>query len=153
MISVLWKYLNLRNNGVTTFKNHAIVLRRLLPWTATVPCVGVNTNTFSFLRKMVMKRAITLFSSTKKISLFKMSLRIKLKTKFIEPSFRYKVSALDKIWRQLVPRIWISRQKRLKLQMGVAGPFFEPHPSNLVRIHFFLSCKSAEIFVALPQMV
>ena len=50
---------------------------------------GRQPTNFSFLRKMVMKRAITLFSSTKKISLFKMSLRIKLKTKFIEPSFRY----------------------------------------------------------------
>ena len=47
-------------------QNHAIVLRLLLPWTATVPCVGVNTNTFSFLRKMVMKREITPFSSTTK---------------------------------------------------------------------------------------
>ena len=33
--------------------------------------------------------------------------------------------------------------------MGVAGPFFEPHPSNLVRIRFFLSCKNAEIFVVI----
>ena len=49
--------------------------------------------------------------------------------------------------------IWISCQKCLKLQMGMAGPFFEPRPSNLVRIHFFLSCKSPKIFVALPQMV
>ena len=37
--------------------------------------------------------------------------------------------------------------------MGVAGPIFYPHHSHLVRIHIFLSCKSAEIFVALPQMV
>ena len=38
----------------------------------------------------IMKRELTPFSSTtKKIPLFKMSLRIKLKTKFIEPSFRY----------------------------------------------------------------
>ena len=50
-------------------------------------------------------------------------------------------------------QIWISRQKRLKLQMGVASPFFEPRPSNLVRIHFFLSCKSAEIFVVIFQLV
>ena len=49
--------------------------------------------------------------------------------------------------------IWISRQKRLKLQMGVAGPFFEPHPSNLVRIHFSLSCKNAEIFVVIFQVI
>ena len=52
-----------------------------------------------------------------------------------------------------VQRIWISCQKRLKLQMGVAGPFFEPRPSNLVRIHFILSCKSAEIFVVIFQLV
>ena len=49
--------------------------------------------------------------------------------------------------------IWISCQKRLKLQMGVAGPFFEPHPSNLVRFHFFLSCKNAKIFVVIFQLV
>ena len=49
--------------------------------------------------------------------------------------------------------IWISRQKRLKLQMGVAGPFFEPHPSNLVRIHYFLSCENSEIFVVIFQVV
>ena len=50
-------------------------------------------------------------------------------------------------------RIWISRQKRLKLQMGVAGPFFEPCPSNLVRIYIFQSCKYAKILVTLPQTV
>ena len=48
---------------------------------------------------------------------------------------------------------WISCQKCLKLQMGVAGPFFEPQPSNLVRIHFFLSCKDAEIFAVIFQLV
>ena len=37
--------------------------------------------------------------------------------------------------------------------MGVAGPFFEPHPSNLSRIHIFPSCKYAKILVALPQTV
>ena len=37
--------------------------------------------------------------------------------------------------------------------MGVAGPFFEPHPSNLVRINFYLSCKNAEIFVMISQVV
>ena len=37
--------------------------------------------------------------------------------------------------------------------MGVAGPFFEPYPSNLVRIHIFSSCKYAKILVALPQTV
>ena len=58
-----------------------------------------------------------------------------------------------KIWRLLVYWIWISCQKRLNFQMGVAGPFFEPHPSNLVRIHFILSCKSAEIFVVIFQLV
>ena len=30
--------------------------------------------------------------------------------------------------------------------MGVAGPIFELHPSNLVRINIILSCKDAEIF-------
>ena len=57
------------------------------------------------------------------------------------------------IWRLLVPWIWISRQNRLNLQMGVAGPIFEPHPSNLVRIRFYLSCKNAEIFVVIFQVV
>ena len=50
-------------------QNHAIVLRRLLPWTATVPCVGVNTTTSSFLVTIYyasMKREITLFYGTKK---------------------------------------------------------------------------------------
>ena len=61
--------------------------------------------------------------------------------------------ALYQIWRRLVPQIWISRQKRLKLQMVVVGPIFEPHPSNLVRIHSFLSCKNAEIFVLIFQVV
>ena len=37
--------------------------------------------------------------------------------------------------------------------MGVAGPNFEPHPLNLVRIDFFLSCKNAEIFVVIFQVV
>ena len=37
--------------------------------------------------------------------------------------------------------------------MGVAGPFFERHPPNLVRIHFLLSCKNAEIFVVISQVV
>ena len=36
--------------------------------------------------------------------------------------------------------------------MAVAGPFFELHPWNLVRMHFYLSCKSAKIFVGLAQM-
>ena len=36
---------------------------------------------------------------------------------------------------------------------GMAGPFFEPRSPNLVRIHFFLSYKSGEIFVRLSQMV
>ena len=48
---------------------------------------------------------------------------------------------------------WISRQKHLKLQMGMAGPFFKPHPPNFERIHFSLSYKYAEILVALPQRV
>ena len=37
--------------------------------------------------------------------------------------------------------------------MGVAGPIFEPHPPNLVRIRFFLSCENAENFVRLSQTV
>ena len=37
--------------------------------------------------------------------------------------------------------------------MGVAGPFFEPHPSNLVRINFIFSCINAEIFVVIFQVV
>ena len=37
--------------------------------------------------------------------------------------------------------------------MGVAGSFFEPQPSNVVKIHFFLSCKNAEIFVVIFQVV
>ena len=37
--------------------------------------------------------------------------------------------------------------------MGVAGSIFELHPSNLVRIHIFVSCKDAEIFVTIFQMV
>ena len=52
-----------------------------------------------------------------------------------------------------MPRIWISRQKRLKLLLGVEGPFFEVHPLNLVRIYFFISCKNAEIFEMISQVV
>ena len=46
----------------------------------------------------------------------------------------------------------IFSRKRLKLlnAMGVAGLFFEPHPPNLMRFHFSLTYKSAEIFVRLP---
>ena len=40
-----------------------------------------------------------------------------------------------------------------KLLMGVAGPIFELHPSNLVRIYIFLCCKSAENFVTKSQVV
>ena len=50
-------------------------------------------------------------------------------------------------------RIWISRQKLLKLPMGVAGPFFELQPWNLVRIDIGLSCKSAEILIRISQTV
>ena len=70
-------------------QNHAIVFETIIAMNGHSALRGRKPTTFSFLRKLVMKRAITLFSSTKKISLFKMSLRIKLKTKFIEPSFRY----------------------------------------------------------------
>ena len=33
--------------------------------------------------------------------------------------------------------------------MGVAGILFELHPPNLVRFHFFYSCKTAEIWVVI----
>ena len=52
-----------------------------------------------------------------------------------------------------MPKIWISRQKRLKLQTGVADPIFELYPWNLVRIDIGLSCKSAEIFIRISQIV
>ena len=61
--------------------------------------------------------------------------------------------ALYQIWRLLVHKIWISRQNRQKHQMGVAGSIFEPHPPNFVRIQFFMSCKNAEIFVMISQVV
>ena len=50
-------------------------------------------------------------------------------------------------------KIWISRQKGKKLPMGVAGPIFKLHPSNLVRNHIFNSCKSAEILVRISQVI
>ena len=50
-------------------------------------------------------------------------------------------------------KIWISLQKRKTFLMGVAGPIFELHPSNLVRNHIFYSCKSAEILVRQSQVV
>ena len=37
--------------------------------------------------------------------------------------------------------------------MGVAGSIFELHPPNFVRIHIFMSCKNAEIFVMISQVV
>ena len=37
--------------------------------------------------------------------------------------------------------------------MGVAGSIFEPHPPNFVRIHLFMSCKNAKIFVMISQVV
>ena len=37
--------------------------------------------------------------------------------------------------------------------MGVVGPIFELHPSNLVRNHIFHSCKSAEILARKSQVV
>ena len=37
--------------------------------------------------------------------------------------------------------------------MDLTGPFFELHPPNLVRIHFFLGYKDAEIFVMIAQVV
>ena len=44
-------------------------------------------------------------------------------------------------------------QKTLKTYHGMAGPIFELHPSNLVRIHIFPSCKNAENFVTKSQVV
>ena len=35
----------------------------------------------------------------------------------------------------------------------MVGPIFELHPSNLVRIHIFLSCKNDEKFVTKSQLV
>ena len=55
------------------------------------------------------------------------------------PCRKFEVSEMTKIW--------ISHQKPLKLLMGMAGPFFEPCPPNLERIHFLVSCKTAEILV------
>ena len=37
--------------------------------------------------------------------------------------------------------------------MGVVGPIFELHSSNLVSNHIFYSCKSAEILVRISQVV
>ena len=37
--------------------------------------------------------------------------------------------------------------------MGVAGILFELHPPNLVRFHFFHSCKNAEILVVISVVV
>ena len=51
-----------------------------------------------------------------------------------------------------MPWIWISHQKFLKFKVGMAGPFFESHLLNLVRIHFSLTYKNAEVFVRLSQM-
>ena len=39
--------------------------------------------------------------------------------------------------------------KTLKTSHSVGCPIFELHPSNLVRIHMFPSCKDAEIFVTI----
>ena len=44
-------------------------------------------------------------------------------------------------------------QKPVKLPMDVAGLFLQQRPPNLVRIHFFLSCKNVEIFVMTFQVV
>ena len=62
-------------------------------------------------------------------------------------------SAFCKKSRSQVFKIWISHQKCKELLMGIAGPIFELHPSNLVRIHMFLSCKNAENFVIKSQVV
>ena len=43
--------------------------------------------------------------------------------------------------------------KNFRYQMSAAGLNFELHPSNLVRSHTFLSCKNAEIFVVILQVV
>ena len=52
-----------------------------------------------------------------------------------------------------MPKIWISRQKPLKLLMGVAGAFFKPWPPDLDRIHFLVSCKNAEVLVMISWVV
>ena len=52
-----------------------------------------------------------------------------------------------------MPKKWISRQKCFKLQMGMVGLFFELHPPNLGRIHFFCSCKDAKILVMISLVV
>ena len=36
--------------------------------------------------------------------------------------------------------------------MGVAGSNFELHPPNFEIIHFFMSCKNAEILVMISQV-
>ena len=45
----------------------------------------------------------------------------------------------------------VSPKKRLKIQAGVARPIFDPQ--NLARIRISLSCKKAEIFVMVSQVV
>ena len=37
--------------------------------------------------------------------------------------------------------------------MGMAGSVSKLHPPNFERIHFFMSCKNAEIFVMISQVV
>ena len=37
--------------------------------------------------------------------------------------------------------------------MGVASSIFELHPPNFERIHFLMSCKNAEIFVMISEVV
>ena len=41
----------------------------------------------------------------------------------------------------------------LKLHRCMAGLFFELYPPNFVRIHISVSCKSAEIFIRISQVV
>ena len=61
------------------------------------------------------------------------------------------------IWRKFegsrCTQKWISCQKPLKLHRGMVGLFFELHPQNFVRIHTLVSCKSAEIFIRISQVV
>ena len=62
--------------------------------------------------------------------------------------FVTKFSAFLKTGKNLV-LVSLTTFEKFKIEMGVAGSFFEPHPSNLVRIRFFLSCTNAEIFVVI----
>ena len=76
-----------------------------------------------------------------------------INTKFLPVVNLYKNPLCTKFEVSRCQKIWISHQNLLKLPMGVAGLFFEPRPPNLVRIHFELSCKNAEILVIISKVV